>query len=96
MRVAREIILEPLVTEKGTVQREGQNKYFFKVASHANRLEIRQAIEELFKVKVEKVRTQNVFGKIKRYGRYQGRRSSWKKAIATLAKGSKIELFEGV
>lgn len=96
MKAAREIILEPLMTEKGTSMREVQNKYIFKVAINANRLEIRRAIEELFKVKVQSVRTQRVFGKIKRYGRYQGRRPSWKKAIAGLAKGSKIELFEGV
>ncbi len=96
MKAAREIILEPLMTEKGTSMREVQNKYIFKVAINANRLEIRRAIEELFKVKVQSVRTQRIFGKIKRYGRYQGRRPSWKKAIASLAKGSKIELFEGV
>ena len=96
MKAAREIILEPLMTEKGTLMREVQNKYIFKVAINANRLEIRRAIEELFKVKVQSVRTQRIFGKIKRYGRYQGRRPSWKKAIASLTKGSKIELFEGV
>lgn len=96
MSVAREIVLEPLVTEKGTSLKEAQNKYFFKVAIHANRLEIRRSIEELFKVKVQSVRTQVVYGKVKRYGRYQGRRPSWKKAIASLAPGSKIEIFEGV
>jgi large subunit ribosomal protein L23 len=96
MKAAREIILEPLMTEKGTSMREVQNKYIFKVAINANRMDILRAIEELFKVKVQSVQTQRVFGKVKRYGRYQGRRPSWKKAIAGLAKGSKIELFEGV
>ncbi len=96
MKTAREIILEPVVTEKGTVLKEKQNQFFFKAAIDANRIEIKQAIEELFKVKVRSVRTLMVFGKIKRYGRFQGRRPSWKKVIASLAPGSKIELFEGV
>jgi large subunit ribosomal protein L23 len=90
------IVLEPLVTEKGTLLRGSLNQYFFKVAEGANRLQIRRAVEMHFNVKVLAIRTQRVYGKIKRYGRFQGRRPSWKKAIVTLSKNSKIELFEGI
>jgi large subunit ribosomal protein L23 len=92
---ARAVIKHPLVTEKGTLLREGQNKYLFRVAANATKPQIKQAVQELFKVKVTGVATSVVPGKVKRLGRYEGRRPDWKKATVTLAKGQKIELFEG-
>ena len=72
-----------------------ENKYCFLVDPRANKTQIKQAIEEIFKVKVKKVNTFNLLGKIKRMGRYQGRRPSWKRAIVTLEAGNRIEFFEG-
>jgi len=92
---SRSIIKSPLVTERGTQLRESQNKYLFKVDKDANKLEIKQAIQDLFKVRVTKVTTQIVPGKMKRLGRFEGRRPDWKKAIVTLAEGDRIELYEG-
>lgn len=92
---ARYLIKRPLITEKTTRMME-ENKYCFLVDPKANKTEIRQAIEQIFKVKVKSVNTMNVMGKLKRMGRYQGRRPSWKRAIVTLEKGSRIEFFEGV
>jgi large subunit ribosomal protein L23 len=92
----REIIRVPLVSEKGTNMRMDQNKYVFKVDRKANKLEIKRAVEELFKVKVEDVATMMMHGKPKRMGRFEGRRPDWKKAIVRLKKGETIELFETV
>jgi len=92
---ARELIKRPLVTEKTTKLME-QNKYCFLVDPKANKTQIRLAIEEIFKVKVKAVNTYNMLGKVKRMGRYTGRRSSWKRAVVTLAPGSRIEFFEGI
>jgi large subunit ribosomal protein L23 len=92
----RKIIKVPLVSEKGTNMRLDQNKYVFKVDKKANKLEIKRAIEELFKVKVEDVATMMMHGKPKRMGRFEGRRPDWKKAIVRLKKGEIIELFETV
>ena len=89
------IIIKPLISEKGTTL-SGLNQYIFKVIKEANRTEIRDAIESLFKVKVEKVRTLIVHGKPKGARQKAGHRSNWKKAYVTLAQGSKIELFQGV
>jgi large subunit ribosomal protein L23 len=89
------IIISPLVTEKSTIQREGQNQYSFKVDRRANKIEIREAVERLFKVKVEEVRTATMRGKIKRLGRRFGKRPDWKKAIVTLKEGDRIDFFEG-
>jgi large subunit ribosomal protein L23 len=94
MRDPRQIVLRPLVTEKATTLKDEHNQVSFQVATDANKVEIRHAVETIFKVKVTGVRTQVVFGKEKRMGRYVGRRPSWKKAIVTLGQGSKIELFE--
>jgi large subunit ribosomal protein L23 len=94
MRDPRQIVLRPLVTEKATTLKDEHNQVSFQVATDANKVEIRHAVEVIFKVKVTGVRTQVVFGKEKRMGRYVGRRPSWKKAIVTLGPGSKIELFE--
>lgn len=92
---ARFLIKRPLVTEKTTKLME-ENKYCFMVDPKANKTQIKQAVEEIFKVKVKAVNTLNTLGKIKKMGRYEGRRSSWKKAIITLEKGSRIEFFEGI
>lgn len=92
---ARELIKRPLITEK-TTQLMEENKYCFLVDPKANKTQIKQAIEEIFNVKVKNVNTQNLLGKIKKMGRYSGRRPSWKRAIVTLEKGSNIEFFEGV
>jgi large subunit ribosomal protein L23 len=94
MRDPRQIVLRPLVTEKATTLKDEHNQVTFQVAMDANKVEVRQAVESIFKVKVADVRTQVVFGKEKRMGRYLGRRPSWKKAVVTLGPGSKIELFE--
>jgi large subunit ribosomal protein L23 len=94
MRDPRQVLLRPLVTEKATTLKDDQNQVSFQVALDANKVEIRHAVETIFKVKVTDVRTQVVFGKEKRMGRYLGRRPSWKKAVVRLHPESKIELFE--
>ncbi|MGE5578044.1 MAG: 50S ribosomal protein L23 [Syntrophothermus sp.] len=91
----RSIIKRPLVTEKSTRLIQDQNKYTFEVALTANKTEIKQAIEEIFKVTVTNVTTMRVLGKTKRMGRYEGKRPDWKKAIVTLKPGDRIEAFEG-
>ncbi len=96
MRGPYQVVLKPLLTEKGTRLKEEGNQYLFRVATTANKVEIKQAIEQLFKVTVLDVRTSQVRGKVKRLGRFQGRRPDWKKAIATLKEGDSIELYEGV
>lgn len=95
MKLAREIIIKPVVTEK-SVDLMQENKYCFKVAKDANKIEIKNAIEEIFKVTVVNVNTVNVHGKMKRMGRTQGMTSSWKKAVVTLREGDSIEVFEGL
>lgn len=95
MKAARDIIVKPIVTEKSVSLME-QNKYTFKVAMNANKIEIKNAIEEIFKVKVVSVNTMHVRGKKKRMGRTEGRTSDWKKAIVKLAEGDQIEIFEGL
>jgi large subunit ribosomal protein L23 len=96
MKDPRAIVRKALITEKGTGLRESQNQYFFEVARDANKLEIQKAIETIFHVKVSDVRTMQVRGKLKRQGKYAGRRSDWKKAIVTLGVDQKIELFEQI
>jgi large subunit ribosomal protein L23 len=96
MKGPHQTVLKPLLTEKGTRLKEEGNQYLFQVAKTANKIEIKQAIEQLFKVTVLDVRTARVRGKVKRLGRFQGRRPDWKKAIATLKAGDVIELYEGV
>jgi large subunit ribosomal protein L23 len=93
-RDPRTIVLEPVMTEKSTRRRESSNEVAFVVARDANKIEIRKAIETLFNVSVVSVRTMTVQGKLKRLGRFEGRRSSWKKAIVTLKEGQTIEFFE--
>lgn len=96
MRDARDIIIRPLVSEKTTDMME-QNKYTFVVAREANKIEIKDALEEIFDVKIKAVNTANFKGKKKRLGKYPaGFQPRWKKAVVTLTEDSKtIELFEG-
>ena len=96
MRDPRSIVRKALITEKGTALRELRNQYHFEVARDANKIEIRHAIEAIFSVKVDHVRTMQMRGKVKRQGRYLGKRSDWKKAIVTLQPEQKIELFEQI
>jgi large subunit ribosomal protein L23 len=91
----REILIRPHITERTTIQRENENKYAFEVSCRANRLEIKRAVEELFKVKVLKVTTLRRKGKIRSMGRFFGKRPDWKIAFLTLKEGDRIELFEG-
>jgi large subunit ribosomal protein L23 len=95
---ANQIIRRPLVTEKSTLLREsGANVIAFEVAPTANKIQVKQAVEELFKVKVEEVRVFNVRGKIKRMGKWAGRRRDWRKAYVRLKAGEKAPDFvEGV
>jgi large subunit ribosomal protein L23 len=95
MKTSYDIIIKPIVTEASMANIE-VNKYTFKVRKDVNKTEIKKAIEELFSVDVVKVNTLMVKGKVKRLGKTEGRRPNWKKAIVTLAPGSKIELFEGM
>jgi large subunit ribosomal protein L23 len=95
MRV-QEILRRPLITEKSTVQREGLNTLTFEVDARANKIEIRRAVEAQFKVKVAEVRVAGVHGKVRKQGRFAGRRPDWKKAFVRLAPGEKtIDFFEG-
>lgn len=95
MKNARDIIIRPVITER-SVDLMAENKYVFQVAKNANKIEIKKAIEEIFKVHVLDVNTMRVKGKLKRMGRYQGYTAAWKKAIVTLAEDDTIELFEGM
>ena len=94
---ANQIIRRPLVTEKSTIIREEENVLAFEVAGSANKIQVKQAVEELFKVKVEEVRLFNVRGKMKRMGRFVGKRRDWRKAYVRLKDGEKApEFVEGV
>lgn len=96
MRNVSEILVRPLVTEKSHVQLDQHGAYTFVVANDANKIEIANAIEKQFNVKVTAVRTLRYAGKMKRMGKWMGRKASWKKAVVTLAEGDSIEIFEGV
>jgi large subunit ribosomal protein L23 len=96
MKDPRTIVKKALITEKGTVLRELRNQYHFEVARDANKIEIKHAIETIFSVKVGHVRTMQLRGKVRRQGRYVGKRSDWKKAVVTLLPDQKIELFEQI
>ena len=93
---AHDIIKRPVVTEQSMMQMQ-EKKYTFEVDKRANKIQIRQAVEEIFGVKVKSVNTVNVIGKFKRMGRNEGKRADWKKAIVTLTENSKtIEFFDGM
>jgi len=96
MRDPRQIVKLALLTEKGTRLKQDRNEYVFMVAKDSNKIEIKQAVENLFKVRVKDIRTMIQHGKIKSFGRFKGQKPDWKKAIVKLAKDNKIELFEGV
>ncbi|MDM8538123.1 50S ribosomal protein L23 [Desulfobacterales bacterium HSG17] len=91
-----DIIRGPLVTEKTTLQKEIDNQVTFKVDRDANRVEIKDAVEKNFNIKVKQVRTIQVKGKVKQRGRIIGKKKDWKKAIVTLMPGQRIDFFEGV
>ena len=94
--LAHDIVIKPIITEK-TMGGMPNKKYTFKVAKSAGKIEVKKAIEEIFKVKVSKVNMLNVRGKFRRQGRFQGYTPSWKKAYVTLTEDSKaIEFFEGM
>ena len=95
-KLAQDIILRPIITEN-SMDGIADKKYTFEVAKDANKVEIKAAVEKLFDVKVAKVNTINVDGKLRRYGRYEGYTASRKKAIVTLTEDSKtIEFFDGM
>ena len=94
--IPQEIIIRPLITEKTSIQKELHNQLTFEVDRRANRIEIAQAIESLFNVRVAAVKTMQVTGKTKRKGRITGKRRDWKKAIVKLMPGERIDFFEGV
>lgn len=90
------VLLQALISEKATTLQEQANCYVFRVAIDANKLEIKHAVEKAFSVKVKNVATARVMGKNKRMGRFEGKRSDWKKAFIWLKPDNKIELFETV
>ncbi len=87
------IIKKPVISEKSTMMSERENKYVFEVATDANKIQIKRAVEEIFSVGVTKVRTMRIRGKLKRVRLQYGRTPEWKKAIVTLKQGDRIELF---
>lgn len=96
MRSPHDLIRRPIITEK-SMDAMADKKYTFEVDKKANKTEIKNAIEQVFGVKVKSVNTMNMLGKMKRQGAHMGRRPSWKKAIVTLTEDSKtIEFFEGM
>lgn len=92
---SRDIVREPIVTEKSMLAAT-EGKYTFRVDPQANKHQIRQAVEDIFDVTVEKVNTMRMLGKVRRMGMSEGRRPSWKKAIIQLAPGDEIDFFEGM
>ncbi|MBN1356437.1 50S ribosomal protein L23 [bacterium] len=95
MKSPYNMIIRPIVTEKTMMQKDKSNQVSFEVALGANKLEVKQAVEKIFDVTVESVQMIRVRGKIKRLGRYSGKRADWKKAVVTLKPGDKIDYFEG-
>jgi len=89
---ARQIVIAPVVTEKGTFLQERYNQYLFRVSRRANRIQVKQAVEKIFNVKVEGIRMLIVKGKERRIGRSAGFRPNWKKAVVTLKEGETINL----
>src|SRR5688500_17860743 len=92
----QDVLVSPLLTEKLTAMRESANKVGFVVRGDANRIEIKRVLESALKGRVESVNVMNVPGKMKRLGRFAGKRPDWKKAIVTLKEGEKLEMYEGV
>lgn len=96
MRSVHDVVVAPVVTERSAQLQETERTYTFIVRKDANKLEIRQAIQSLFGVKVEDVRTANYQGKWRRVGRNIGRRAAYKKAMVRLAEGDEIDVYEGI
>ena len=96
MKDPRSVVRRALITEKGTTLREAANQFYFEVATDANKIEIKNAVQKIFNVKVKNVRTMTMPGKTKRMGRYQGQRPDWKRAVVTLEAGQTIPVFEEV
>jgi large subunit ribosomal protein L23 len=96
MRDPREIIVRPIITEKSSAGQMNENHYTFEVSPDANKHEIKQAVERLFSVHVQQVRTAQQRGKWRRRGVHVGKRANWKKAVVKLAEGETIDVFEGL
>ncbi len=96
MKPYNKVILRPLITEKSALMKELENRVAFEVAPDANKIDVKHAVEEAFKVSVESVNILIIKGKVKRLGRNVGKRRDRKKAIVTLSEGNSIEFFEGV
>jgi len=96
MRDPRKIIVRPIITEKSSAHQMNDNQYTFEVTVDANKHEIKHAVEQLFRVHVQHVRTSRQRGKWRRRGVHVGRQPNWKKAIVKLAEGETIEVFEGL
>ncbi len=94
MKRIHDVIRRPMVTEKSTSLRESENQVVFEVDRKANKQEIREAVERLFGVKVERVNTMQMPGKARRFGRVIGRRGAWKRAVVQLAEGQQIDFYE--
>jgi large subunit ribosomal protein L23 len=88
-----DVLVRPLVTEKGIIKKEEERTLCFQVSAEANKIMVKQAVEKLFKVKVAEVRTANFEGKLRRRGKFTGYRSDWKKAYVKLAAGQKLPEF---
>jgi large subunit ribosomal protein L23 len=95
MKGPQDVIRAPLISEKGSLLAESAQQVLFKVRPEANKIEVKRAVERLFKVKVVKVRMARYLGKVRRIGRNVGRRPAWKKAYVTLREGDKIDFFGG-
>lgn len=91
-----DVIVKPIVTEKGVTKKEGERTLCFEVAPDANKTQIRQAVQTIFKVKVDEVRVMNNVGKLRRRGRYVGFRSDWKKAYVRLKAGEKMPEYADI
>ncbi|MBD66787.1 MAG: 50S ribosomal protein L23 [Halobacteriovoraceae bacterium] len=91
-----QVLIKPMLTEKSSLTTENYNRYVFKVQRKANKYQIKQAVEQLFDVKVTNVRTAVMPGKVKRVGRHTGKAASWKKAYVQVQEGQKIELYKGL
>ena len=96
MKDYHDIIVKPLLTEKSTLLRETHNKVSFEVRKDANKIDVKRAVEQVLKVKVQSVNVIRIEGKKKRLGKYEGKKNNWKKAIVTLKPGEKLTLFEGL
>jgi len=95
MKELHHILRKPLITEKSNLMKELANQVAFEVSPTATKIEIRKAVEEVFKVKVVGVQTARMTGKRKRFGRTMGKKPDWKKAVVTLAPGERVDFFEG-